>query len=258
MDLPSSQQSRGSTDEVHPCLEFRCNYKDKDGKTCAQPLDEGWVTACSHLFCTEHARMWFAAHDSCPVCHTEPVKLVRVDLSKSTLTKRGRSCLIGMHPLDVLRALQISLSFWTDQKIFHSERERQFQENQQQHVLTMERVGMARLKEAEDTCNDLERKNARIENKLRQVLREVSSLRDAERKLVPDELQVQGEWLGSARALDPDSAPIRLVQEYGTPAFPGVLRTKRGINLMATSPLSYHVPRLSRAASRQQRLCKPF
>ncbi|CAE7869712.1 CCNB1IP1, partial [Symbiodinium microadriaticum] len=181
MELPCSQRSDLSAEAKHaehPSLLFRCNHQEKDGKPCEQPLDKGWVTACSHLFCNEHAHRWFASHDSCPVCRTNPVKLVRMDLSRASLRRRGKSCLVGMSPPEVLRALEVSLSFWTDQQLLRFQQEGQHRAQEVGRLACIERTGKARLMEAEDLCNELEKKNDCMENKLAETLREVSELND--------------------------------------------------------------------------------
>ncbi|CAE7314233.1 CCNB1IP1, partial [Symbiodinium sp. CCMP2592] len=181
MELPCSQGSDLSAEgkhSEHPSLLFRCNFQEKDGKPCEQPLDKGWVTACSHLFCNEHAHRWFASHDSCPVCGTNPVKLVRMDLSRASLRRRGTSCLVGMSPPEVLRALEVSLSFWTDQQLLRFQQEGRRRAQEVGRLACIERTGKARLMEAEELCNELEKKHGCMENKLAETLREVSELND--------------------------------------------------------------------------------
>ncbi|CAE7766429.1 Ccnb1ip1 [Symbiodinium sp. CCMP2456] len=266
MELPCSQRSDLSAESKHaehPSLLFRCNHQEKDGKPCEQPLDKGWVTACSHLFCNEHARRWFASHDSCPVCGTNPVKLVRMDLSRASLRRRGKSCLVGMSPPEVLRALEVSLSFWTDQQLLRFQQEGQRRAQEVECLACIERTGKARLMEAEELCNELEKKNDCMENKLAETLREVSELNDELSRISEPAHQASrvGQLQPERATTDQNQSelgfdnpmPVRQCRfreiEIGT--------ARPRINSPGGSPpRRLHIPRLLGTASKRQRLGK--
>eukprot|EP00930_Biecheleria_cincta_P047767 TRINITY_DN33183_c0_g1_i1.p1 TRINITY_DN33183_c0_g1~~TRINITY_DN33183_c0_g1_i1.p1 ORF type:complete len:356 (-),score=40.88 TRINITY_DN33183_c0_g1_i1:329-1312(-) len=161
----------------HHFKSFHCNYCDpQDGTACKEKLEEGWLTACSHLFCHKHARSWFGNRDDCPICRVGPVKLVRMDMSEAALKHRGRHALTGMTPPEIIRAAETALTFWSDQRVFEFRREGERQHKDTIRLKSMEDKARERLQEAEAACNTLEADNSHLQQSLSNTNLEVEKL----------------------------------------------------------------------------------
>lgn len=175
-------------------MSFSCNHTSaEDGISCQKILDEGWITACSHLFCLEHARAWFGNRDDCPICRGGPVKVVRMDLSRTSVRRRGRTALIGMAPPDILRATEIALNFWTDQKVFDFQREGRRQVDETQQLQSSEARARASLAEAEAACDGLAAESARLRRQIGDAGNEIQELGDQCERLRHAYAQVEAE-----------------------------------------------------------------
>lgn len=173
-ELPEDPEQR------HELLVFHCNFATK-GELCRHPLKEGWVTACSHLFCYEHAKEWFQSHNDCPVCRCGKINLIRMDLSQASVKRRGRMSLIGMTPPEIIQASETALNFWVDQKVFefHMKGKRQNQLINQQK--SIEEHIKTKLREAEATCNALEAEQQQLQQQIDE--------KEKENRKVSEELQ---------------------------------------------------------------------
>lgn len=156
----------------HELLCFHCNFATKDGEPCSRPIKEGWITACSHLLCYEHAKAWFQDHEDCPLCRAGKVKLVRMDLSEASARRRGRMQLIGMSPPEIMEASETALSFWVDQKVFEFQRSSRRQGQLLSHQKSVEELIKAKLREAEETCNALEAEQRALQQRIDERERE--------------------------------------------------------------------------------------
>lgn len=150
----------------HAFLAFHCNFMTKDGEPCSRPLKEGWITACSHLLCYEHAKEWFQNHEDCPLCRSGKVKLVRMDLSQASGKRRDRLLLIGMTPPEILEATETAISFWLDQKVFEFQRNGRRQSQLLSHQKSVEELIKTKLREAETTCNALEEEQRDLQQRI--------------------------------------------------------------------------------------------
>mmetsp|Transcript_97387 Transcript_97387/g.270899 ORF Transcript_97387/g.270899 Transcript_97387/m.270899 type:complete len:299 (+) Transcript_97387:114-1010(+) len=219
------------TEPRHELLVFHCNFATKDGDPCSHPLKEGWITACSHLLCYDHAKEWFQNHDDCPICRSGKVKLVRMDLSQTSVKRRGRMSLIGMTPPEILEASETALSFWVDQKLF------EFQRKGQRHCQllgrqkSIEELIKTKLREAETTCNALEAEQRALQQQIdekdkenRKISEEVQRLKwdlaAAEDRHSSLQKQIAGEHRQELfrRPLLEAPAPLQAAAEVGHPA----------------------------------------
>mmetsp|Transcript_70323 Transcript_70323/g.139412 ORF Transcript_70323/g.139412 Transcript_70323/m.139412 type:complete len:297 (-) Transcript_70323:146-1036(-) len=157
----------GEAEGMHPLLVFHCNFPTKGKEQlCNRPLEDAWVTACSHIFCYSHAKEWFQTNNDCPVCRSGRVNVLRVNLSQASVTRRGRMALLGMTPTEVMQATQTALSFWVDQKVYEfvamGHRQKQLADQQkaaEEHI-------KSKLQEAEDQCNAMEAEQQQINKKI--------------------------------------------------------------------------------------------
>lgn len=147
---------------------FHCNYVGDDGHRCPQPLDEGWITACSHVFCGCHAKAWFRSHDNCPVCRNGPVKLVRME-SSAAVRRRGRTALLGLTPPEVVRATEVAINFWLDQKLFELSSEGRHQAEQQERHRNLEEAVRSRLGDAQEAARRLETEQLGLKRRLQEA-----------------------------------------------------------------------------------------
>lgn len=185
-----------------------------------------------------------------------------MDLSRTSLRRRGTSCLVGMSPPEVLRALEVSLSFWTDQQVLRFQQEGQRRAQEVGRLACIERTGKARLMEAEELCNELEKKNDHMENKLAETLREVSELNDELSRI--SETVHQASRVGPHRSTTAQSQsetgfdfdhlpPVRQshLREIATGTSRPHINSPGG-----SPPRRLHIPRLLGTASKRQRLGK--
>lgn len=201
-----SSSQPASQGVVHDFLVFHCNHVSEDGSRCQQPLDEGWVTACSHVFCGSHAKAWFRNHDDCAVCRNGPVKLVRLDISRAGVRRRGRTALLGLNPPEIVRATEVALNFWLDQKLFELTTEGRRQADLKDRHKSLEEAVRTRLGEAESAARGLEAEHQRLKRRLNEAstegrrletelarlqkeLREAESVEASRQSGTPDPLQ---------------------------------------------------------------------
>lgn len=173
---------------AHEFLLFHCNHVSEDGCRCQQPLDEGWVTACSHVFCGGHAKAWFRTHDDCPCCRNGPVKLVRLDVSRAGVRRRGRTALLGLTPPEIVRSTEVALNFWLDQKLFELTSECRQQATQKDRHRLLEEVVRTRLGEAERAARSLEAEHQNLKRRLSESGSEMRHL-EAELALIHADLK---------------------------------------------------------------------
>lgn len=87
-------------------MAFKCNLQE-----CEERLGKSLgYCDCGHVFCAQHSKEWFSAHNTCPLCGEK----VRVRWADFT-TERERA-LVGCSPEAMLRALEEGMRFWTLQK----------------------------------------------------------------------------------------------------------------------------------------------
>eukprot|EP00427_Karlodinium_veneficum_P021169 CAMPEP_0169113202 /NCGR_PEP_ID=MMETSP1015-20121227/28070_1 /TAXON_ID=342587 /ORGANISM="Karlodinium micrum, Strain CCMP2283" /LENGTH=293 /DNA_ID=CAMNT_0009175345 /DNA_START=71 /DNA_END=952 /DNA_ORIENTATION=+ len=146
---------------------FRCNFRKPGEKCCTRLANEGWVTACSHIFCQEHAKEWFTTNDDCPICRQGHVKMMKLDMPITDVKKRRKSDVMGMNPNEITEACTTALNFWTDQKIHDIQMAHlQNAESKEQRRKTHQKW-LERLKSFELECNSMEKQKSDIKNKLK-------------------------------------------------------------------------------------------
>ena len=85
---------------------FKCNMLSCTARVWQQVC----FSVCGHVFCVEHGKEWFAAHDTCPVCDvTTEVRLADFGRSRET-------ALVGCTPDDMMRAVSAGMLFWEQQR----------------------------------------------------------------------------------------------------------------------------------------------
>lgn len=97
-------------------LAFHCNFVGQNGRPCACRTDSGYLTSCSHLFCDEHAKSWFASHVDCPLCKDGcAVRIVKVDFSRPR--RQVDLAMVGFSPEDILQAASKAFRLYSHQKM---------------------------------------------------------------------------------------------------------------------------------------------
>eukprot|EP00930_Biecheleria_cincta_P076844 TRINITY_DN64066_c0_g1_i1.p1 TRINITY_DN64066_c0_g1~~TRINITY_DN64066_c0_g1_i1.p1 ORF type:complete len:271 (-),score=56.33 TRINITY_DN64066_c0_g1_i1:52-864(-) len=97
-------------------LAFHCNFMEHAGKPCARRTDSGYLTSCSHLFCDEHAKSWFASHVDCPLCKDGgAVRIVKVDFSRPR--RQVDLAMVGFSPEEILQAASEAFGLYSSQKM---------------------------------------------------------------------------------------------------------------------------------------------
>jgi len=97
-------------------LALHCNYPQKSDRPCACRVEVGWLTSCAHLFCTEHAKQWFASNVDCPVCRAGgPVRMLKVNCKRPR--KERNLAMLGFLPSQVFQAASEAFEFWAQQKM---------------------------------------------------------------------------------------------------------------------------------------------
>jgi len=157
---------------MHPLLVFHCNFPTKGNELCNRPLEDAWVTACSHVLCYSHAKEWFQNHDECPLCRSGRVNIIRVNLSQASVARRGRMALFGMTPPEIMQATQTALSFWVDQKVYEFQSAGQRQKQLTDRQKTVEEHIKSKLREAENTCNVMEAEQQQLNKKIDEAEKE--------------------------------------------------------------------------------------
>lgn len=149
-------------------LVFHCNFVSK-GTLCGRVLDEGWITACCHIFCKEHTKEWFDAHVDCPICREGPIKFVRIDVSRTAARHRARTALLGMAPPDLLQAFKVAMQFWVDQKVLEHQQARSgMHELSKRQILLEDRI-RAKLQELEASSSDVKEEQHRLERAIEDI-----------------------------------------------------------------------------------------
>jgi len=168
---------------MHPLLVFHCNFPTQGNEPCNRPLDEAWVTSCSHLLCYSHAKEWFQSHDGCPLCRSGRVNILRVNLTQASVAKRGRAALLGMTPPQIMQSTQTALAFWVDQTLHEfmdmGQRQRQLtdqQRNMEDHI-------KSKLTEGEALCNAMEAEQQQLEAKIGEVEKETRQVKEEMERL---------------------------------------------------------------------------
>lgn len=87
-----------------------CNFKD-----CYKEVSEiGYVTVCSHIFCSNHGK---DINKTCPACKNvfaTPHEIFEMNLTLPKNTKK--LMLAGQHPKDIIEIARAGLAFWNYQK----------------------------------------------------------------------------------------------------------------------------------------------
>lgn len=173
MQAEAGVAPRGTSDQeaIHEeFLCFHCNFIGQSGEACKQAIEDGWVTQCSHVFCFQHAKEWFADHDDCPICRGDQrVKMVRMNFSRAQAQRRSRMSLVGLTPQDIIRASENALNFWVDQKVFEFHNIQRRNVSLVEHHKKVEDSVRQRLKVAEDSCNGLEAETRDLQKKIEET-----------------------------------------------------------------------------------------
>mmetsp|Transcript_17618 Transcript_17618/g.49903 ORF Transcript_17618/g.49903 Transcript_17618/m.49903 type:complete len:314 (+) Transcript_17618:115-1056(+) len=158
----------GDRAENPPAEDFElvhCNYVSDSGEPCNLLLEDAWVTACSHVFCREHAKEWFQGHEDCPICRDGKVKCIRMNFSKGRF-RQQRLLLIGMPPNDILQATQTALNFWIDQKALEYQQRTEYGKTLRGREASIEESLKAKLGEIEASCKELEMEQRQLQQKI--------------------------------------------------------------------------------------------
>ena len=174
---------------------IHCNFK-QCGRACRRRIHIGWLTSCSHVFCHEHAEMWFPSHLECPVCQTgKACRVVKVDLNKAH--KEKELALLGFLPGEALEAASEAFRFWAFQKTLESDWSQdehddlQLQRQRLKHALT------DRSNEAEAAVQHLSQKSMSLARELRTA--------SAQRDSLQEQLRARKRAVGSAGLVMTDS-----------------------------------------------------
>mmetsp|Transcript_93716 Transcript_93716/g.146261 ORF Transcript_93716/g.146261 Transcript_93716/m.146261 type:complete len:323 (+) Transcript_93716:49-1017(+) len=175
MDVASSAAGKRGNEcasdlssEIAKFTGYRCNFRMPGGGCCKAPLNgEFWVTACSHVFCFDHAKQWFTNNDSCPVCRKDSVKMMRLDLSKPESKKMRKLKLASMDPNDVVEACRKALHFWIDQKSFEIREAHKQRQEVEQRQRTQAPSCKTRTCEAE--CDEMRQQKRKLEAQLAEM-----------------------------------------------------------------------------------------
>lgn len=177
--IPAAMEQNGdsadSRSQPHmEFLQYHCNFIMPNKECCGKTVGTGWITACSHLFCQEHAKEWFTTNNECPICRAGAVKLVHLSFSRGSHDRKTRTTMVGMLPTEIILATEVGLQFWLDQKV-HEYQARQEQQIQlQQKQKGMEDHIRRELEVSEKTCEKMEDEHQQILHQIRTIDESVS------------------------------------------------------------------------------------
>lgn len=175
---------------MHNFLVFHCNYKGEDGSMCHRQVDQGWVTACCHIFCQEHSEEWFKSRDDCPLCKDGHVKLVKVDVSRTNSLRRSRTALIVLAPPDLMQVVETAFNFWVDQKLFeHTHRESNVKDLFSRLQRTEAKIQRKLAEMGENSARALADQSM-IEHKIEDVMK---AIKNGERQIIESKRALEAE-----------------------------------------------------------------
>jgi len=190
-------------------LALHCNFPCEGGKPCGKELEEAWATSCSHLFCSEHMKEWFATDERCPICLDKQgkVKMLRVTTSKDR-SARVHSLLVGLSPPEIQIAASSAMRFWLEQKCMEYQQERKSEQELMALSKRLTTNGRERLTEADALKQSLEASSEALRRQLREAKQknardreELNKVRSRFARLREDFKEAQGKTVGlQARA----------------------------------------------------------
>lgn len=163
---------------MHNFLVFHCNFTAEDGALCGKQVDQGWITACCHIFCQEHSEEWFKNRDDCPLCQDGHVRLVRMDVSRTASRRRSRTALIGLTPPDFFQAMEVAFNFWVDQKLFEYNHLVRRTTGLAERRKAIETKIQSKLQSLDDNCVHVQAEQQTLERSIEDVARAVKKMRE--------------------------------------------------------------------------------
>jgi len=88
----------------------------------------------------------------------------------------GRMALVGMTPQETVQAAETAITFWVDQKSYEFQKKSQCYVDFTERHHRIEQLVKERLKEAEESCNEMEAEQRELQLKIDSVERETSKV----------------------------------------------------------------------------------
>lgn len=158
-------------------LALHCNFVLLNGRPCACRIDVGWLTNCSHLFCAEHAKEWFASNVDCPVCHgSGAVRVLKVDFNRPS--KERNLAMMGFLPSQVFQAASEAFGFWAQQKMLEHDWQAEVSKKSQVREARLRGTYQERAREVSKVIEALTQKKTKLKQQLREMLAHGEQLKE--------------------------------------------------------------------------------